>query len=492
MSIMLAPAPAVPETPTFTPADDAPSFDHRDTFGPRLSEARDRLARADADDRSPDRPARADESGRRSGPDRRGPSEETDRAVDVHEDSDRPAAGEDEVEVETETAGDDATGTTPASRADVPTNSAAAISTITILPTAKGAEGASDPSTPDSVEEVAAPISEGDTLVEEATLTQVVGTEGEAELGPTTDRLRSAEATVPTPMELEQTVSDDGETAARLQSSEAPSESTPTMGRLDRDLGATKPIAPTAQAGPDAATQVTDEPSDVVVDPTQAEPVEVEVDVASAPAAESEVAEAVVPKSLVNNAAASEASEPVAVRAREAAATDVAKAAAAPTQGQLDGPEGSLWEDVRSAFDRIRSNGETNEVRIRLRPAELGELVVQVRTQGEHVAVRLLASSAAAQQALLDDRLRLASELALAGFEEGSVDIDRQSSGETGSQDDRQPNDGEQRPSARSIDMIGPDHAGAVRERFERRDPIHTEAGFRPGRHAYSTINLTL
>ncbi len=95
----------------------------------------------------------------------------------------------------------------------------------------------------------------------------------------------------------------------------------------------------------------------------------------------------------------------------------------APTPGPLASAEGSLWDDVRLAFDRIRSSADGQEVRIRLRPAELGELVVQVRTNGDQVSVRLTASSAAAHQTLLDDRLRLATELAKAGFDEGSVDI---------------------------------------------------------------------
>jgi flagellar hook-length control protein FliK len=162
-------------------------------------------------------------------------------------------------------------------------------------------------------------------------------------------------------------------------------------------------------------------------------------------------------------------------------------AATTPTPGPLTTAEGSLWEDVRMAFDRIRSTGNGQEVRIRLRPADLGELVVQVRTQGEQVAVRLTASSQAAQQALVDDRLRLAAELARAGFEEGSVDIGRDEGGNLGQPG--QGTDGE-----RGRERLGPAPIPAAVERslLERRDPIRTDSGVRPGRHAYSTINLTL
>lgn len=165
----------------------------------------------------------------------------------------------------------------------------------------------------------------------------------------------------------------------------------------------------------------------------------------------------------------------------------VSTTTATPTPGPLESNQGNLWEDVRAAFDRIRSSGGVQEVRIRLRPAELGELMVQVKTQGDHVAVRLIASSSAAQQALIDDRLRLATELARAGFEEGSVDISQQengslANGDQGTSDARR--DGR---------TVAEPHSGTDgRPAFERRDPIRTESVFRPGRHAYSTINLTL
>ena len=160
---------------------------------------------------------------------------------------------------------------------------------------------------------------------------------------------------------------------------------------------------------------------------------------------------------------------------------------AAPTPGPLDSAEGSLWEDVRLAFDRVRSSAEGQEVRIRLRPAELGELLVQIKTQGDHVAVRLTASSSAAQQTLIDDRLRLATELARAGFEEGSVDISQQ---ENGTHGNRNPGSQDERGRGRTI---ATPHPGlGARQAIERRDPIRTESVFRPGRHAYSTISLTL
>ncbi len=162
----------------------------------------------------------------------------------------------------------------------------------------------------------------------------------------------------------------------------------------------------------------------------------------------------------------------------------------APTPGPLASAEGSLWDDVRLAFDRIRSSADGQEVRIRLRPAELGDLVVQVRTSGDQVSVRLTASSAAAHQTLVDDRLRLATELAKAGFDEGSVDIGlHDGSGSFG--DARHGPDAQDAERGRGTNLDGPVVA-STRPVFEEREPFRTHAVFRPGRQAYSTINLTL
>lgn len=195
------------------------------------------------------------------------------------------------------------------------------------------------------------------------------------------------------------------------------------------------------------------------------------------------------PPPAVASTSSSQRSDTVVVLANEAGVESirpVSTPAATPTPGPLESAQGNLWEDVRLAFDRIRSSGDVQEVRIRLRPAELGELMVQVKTQGDHVAVRLIASSSAAQQTLIDDRLRLATELARAGFDEGSVDISQHESGS--------PANGDQGPSDRrdGRTVAEPDSEIDGRPAFERRDPIRTESVFRPGRHAYSTINLTL
>ena len=90
----------------------------------------------------------------------------------------------------------------------------------------------------------------------------------------------------------------------------------------------------------------------------------------------------------------------------------------------LDGEAADeLWGQVQRALNRIRTGPEGTELRLRLHPAELGELLIQVRAQGEQLSVRLVTSSAAAHQTLLADQQRLAEELSEAGFTDGSVDI---------------------------------------------------------------------
>ncbi len=93
------------------------------------------------------------------------------------------------------------------------------------------------------------------------------------------------------------------------------------------------------------------------------------------------------------------------------------------TAGLGDDQADELWAQVQRALHRVRTGPDGTELRLRLHPAELGELLVQVRAQGEHLSVRLVASSAAAHQALVADQQRLAEELAEAGFADGSVDV---------------------------------------------------------------------
>ncbi len=216
-----------------------------------------------------------------------------------------------------------------------------------------------------------------------------------------------------------------------------------------------------------------------------------------APAVEGDVIDRPAQQTVIGTVTRTDTPDSVVVLAREAAVAPdsvrAAPAATATTPAPVPAAEANLWDDVRSAFDRIRSTGDGQEVRIRLRPAELGELLVQVRTQGDHVSVRLVASSAAAQQTLMDDRLRLAAELARAGFDEGSVDIGRQDAGDSSRRGNESGDGSGADRSGQSLgNTVGLDRVGPTRDIFERREPIRTDIGFRPGRSAQSTINLTL
>jgi flagellar hook-length control protein FliK len=136
-----------------------------------------------------------------------------------------------------------------------------------------------------------------------------------------------------------------------------------------------------------------------------------------------------------------------------------------------DDVEAQLWDQVQQALGRVRASENGQELRMRLRPADLGELLIQVHTRGDHVSVRLATTNDGARQALLDDQARLAEELANAGFQGASVDV-------------RQENDGGDRSER--------DEAGPVR--FDRADTLpptrRREAILR--HHRRSSIELTL
>ena len=105
---------------------------------------------------------------------------------------------------------------------------------------------------------------------------------------------------------------------------------------------------------------------------------------------------------------------------------EVAAASASTPDLATDETQDELWGQVQRALTRVRSGAEGQELRMRLRPAELGELLVQVRATGDQLAVRLVTTSGAAHQALLNDQPRLAAELRHAGFDGSSVDISQQ------------------------------------------------------------------
>ena len=135
-----------------------------------------------------------------------------------------------------------------------------------------------------------------------------------------------------------------------------------------------------------------------------------------------------------------------------------AAASAASADNPADTAADELWAQVQRALHRVRTGPDGAELRLRLHPAELGELLVQVRTQGDQLAVRLVASSTAAQQTLLADQQRLAAELAEAGFAEGSVDIGQSGTGTFG---DNRPSGRDESTSSDPSDARSPSIPGA-------------------------------
>ena len=164
-----------------------------------------------------------------------------------------------------------------------------------------------------------------------------------------------------------------------------------------------------------------------------------------------------------------------------------AAAGAAASSAAVELSEGAteeLWGQVQRALHRARVGPTGSELRLRLRPAELGELLVQVRTVGDQLAVRLVTSSLSAQQVLVNDQSRLAAELAAAGFDDGSFDISHQGqpNGDSGSNMDPR-SDSEQQPSARPIAAVA---SVANGDRLDRSIANTNPAGRR------STVELKL
>ena len=548
--ILTPPAPTGSEVPGFAPSGDARSQSDRSqsdrsqsdrgvTFGPKLSEARQRLAapdsrRTEPSNRQPDRgertdrPEGADRSDRADRPDRADRARRTDEGARADR-SDRPARpsdqppraddadapalpsvdepAEDEAAVEESMATAHSPMLTEAASAPTAPLAANLAMAATLHPTAKGAAGDGDPSTDPTVEAVAAPdpiigvtevvanvIADGVPSEEFEAMTAAVTDNVDADVAEmgrhaaltsldqvrdvnlgSADRIRPPTAEV---VDGPTVLADDANGAgpfAEVQASEA-SLATPVQGRIDETnterVGVSEAAAETAEAETTDAAMV------------------------EAPTVEGDVIDQPVQQTAIRTVARTDTPDSAVVLAREAtAAADSVRAAPAPaaaatTPAPVNDAEVNLWDDVRSAFDRIRSTGDGQEVRIRLRPAELGELLVQVRTRGDHVSVRLVASSAAAHQTLMDDRLRLASELARAGFDEGSVDIGQHDAGDSSRHGGER---GDADRSGRPLDnAVGLDGVGPTRDIFERRAPIRIDSGFRPGRNALSTINLTL
>lgn len=552
MTLIITPAvSAAPEAPSFAPANDARSQPHRAaTFGPALSDARDRLAAPDA--RRSDSPDRRPSRAERSAPpaDRPGASrpdaanqgavvDETSENADVdlegaegsalesiapeetapeepvtEEAAPEEAVTDDQAREDSAALRDGAPASlvsvSPAPVSHAPMAVATAVA-ATLLPTAKGTAGDDDPSidvvieevvSPDSAREVPATeltvIDDGVTSVDIGTITSPVVSERNADAGETDRQVALTSLENVSDVNLERA---DRIQTATTEEVAGPAISTDDATRADPvtelQRGEAAPQAPIhgrvqePHTGRPNGTEVSADAS------SDEAPADIGTVTADQPTIEAGLPDRPVQQTAINTVNRSDSPESVVVLAREAApATDTAKPAptsAAQTTGPMQTAEANLWEDVRSAFDRIRSTGDGQEVRIRLRPAELGELLVQIRTQGDHVAVRLVASSAAAQQTLVDDRQRLAAELARAGFEEGSVDISQQNAGESGSHRGETGDDSNaDRPGGSVRTINGADGLATTREIFERREPIRTDSGFRPGRSVQSTINLTL
>ncbi len=137
-----------------------------------------------------------------------------------------------------------------------------------------------------------------------------------------------------------------------------------------------------------------------------------------------------------------------------------------------------LWGQVERALHRVRATADGHDLRLRLRPAELGELSIRVQTSEQGVTIHLVASSPAARQALESDSNRLRAELANAGFGNSSVDVSQRDDGhQPGSSMSH--NAGEQHRSGARGDGSDTGYRPTVRQEFGR---------VRRG----SSVNLTL
>lgn len=524
MSFIVTPAAAAaPDVPTLRAANDAGSASERSsTFGPALSDARQRLANPDA--RRPDPVERSD---RPEDPSRGEPAErsESPRSESPRSDSQRPeaadAAASDDTSVDhgqNDVAGDEVAVAPSSSTADAAhtvdeSSEADEAAMAAALLAAGGALPEADP--------VIDLTTDAPMTSEPAEETPDVETAGEVDTSVITDGV--------TEVDIEAITGSTGEEAAPEVAEMGRQAALTSLEQVsDADLSLADRIRPATTeevAGPSISLDEADRAdpfSQLPGDETAAEaPLQGRIDEANTtraeavntpttseeapdtagvdgPSVQPDTVDRPVQQAAINTVAQSDNPDAVVVLAREAAApTESVKAAVAtsPQSTPTLPPtvEANLWEDVRSAFDRVRSTGDGQELLMRLRPAELGELLVQVRTQGDHVSVRLVTSSAAAQQTLVDDRLRLAAELARAGFDEGSVDIGQSNTGDANQRGD-QNGDGSDadrtgQPFGTATGLGG---IGTTRDVFERRDPIRTESGFRPGRTAQSTINLTL
>ncbi|MEM9652373.1 MAG: flagellar hook-length control protein FliK [Actinomycetota bacterium] len=117
---------------------------------------------------------------------------------------------------------------------------------------------------------------------------------------------------------------------------------------------------------------------------------------------------------------------PVPLAVGETTSRTTAPATAAAQTGQVaDGEDGELlWRQVRRAIGSMRTTAAGDQqMTIRLRPAELGSVMIRVTTGEAGTTVALVAESAAAASQLNQQRQQLINELEDRGLTEVAVDV---------------------------------------------------------------------
>lgn len=127
--------------------------------------------------------------------------------------------------------------------------------------------------------------------------------------------------------------------------------------------------------------------------------------------------------------------------AAEATGAGFEASALAPNQ-QADGSD-PLWQQVRRALGSVRNlpSGE-QQLTIRLRPAELGSVVVRINTGENGTSVSLVTESSAASNQLNQQRQQLLTDLEDSGLSDVSVDINAGSDGDRAQTDQSDPDGG--------------------------------------------------
>ncbi|MEM9615174.1 MAG: flagellar hook-length control protein FliK, partial [Actinomycetota bacterium] len=208
---------------------------------------------------------------------------------------------------------------------------------------------------------------------------------------------------------------------------------------LHADGEAVPVTAPTAAAaGPGSGTESTDTEAEadagadeapVRIQTTDSAPSTAAVDAVGAdggPATEGPTQARPAPTPTVAPIGSTQATvEVAAARAEQAASPAGAQQAAAATSDGLDAPE--LWRQVQRAVGSLRTNTDGDQqMTIRLRPAELGSVVVRVIANETGTNVSVVAETSAAANQLSQQRQQLTSELENSGLRGVSVDIGAQ------------------------------------------------------------------